>query len=182
MPRTKTKTTSSYFLKPVDPFAPVPYPPLHSSADGRPTGLICPSLKCLGRRVHTTFYTTKRKQQNHLISLKCKFDPDYYRSYYVEKFRAELVEINNEILVAQYLPAEGLPRHLGSDGMDFRRLLNEPAGPPTPPPTQPAPGGSARPRKDAPCQGVYGQTIEGHNARKNNGCSATACSDVSVTL
>lgn len=182
MPRTKTKTPSPYCLKPVDPLTPVPYPPVHITADGRPTGLICPSLNCLGRRIHTTIYTTKRNQQTHLISLKCKFDPDYYRSYYKEKFRAELVEINNQLLVAQYLPAEGLRCHLAPDEMDFSRLLNEAAGPPTPPPTQQAPGGSARPRKEPLCQGVNGEIFEGHNGRKNNGCSATACSDCCIKL
>ncbi|KAH9808176.1 hypothetical protein DFH28DRAFT_910592 [Melampsora americana] len=66
--------------------------------------------------------------------------------------------------------------------MELARLLNGNLAPPTPPSTQPALGGRTpvRARKDVQCQGVNGQVAEGHNGRKNSGCSASACSDCCI--
>ncbi|KAH9807025.1 hypothetical protein DFH28DRAFT_1156294 [Melampsora americana] len=180
MPR---RQPSTYFLKPIDPLKPVPYPP----ADGIATGLICPSVNCIDRPLHSTFYTQQRKigKQSHLVRLRCKFDTGYFRSYHIARFHSEILDINEDINdninLSRFLPGQ---RILLPEQMDIGKFQASNTVSPALPGTQPTPtpAGSVRPSKDSPCEGIHGRFAEGHNTRKNNGCSSHACAECCIQL
>ncbi|EGG12332.1 uncharacterized protein MELLADRAFT_89150 [Melampsora larici-populina 98AG31] len=160
--RPTKKAAKKYQLVPLQPLQPLPFPPIKDHK----TGLVCLNKNCQQRRPHSTIYYIPQPHRNPKVGIKCHYDKGYVRTYHRDKFHSEIIEINSALSLSAYLP------------MDFSRIMND-AQLPSPPATQQATQSvkPSRGKKYHPCEGVNGQTAEGHKVQRNNQCSVNACSE-----
>ncbi|EGF99934.1 uncharacterized protein MELLADRAFT_68210 [Melampsora larici-populina 98AG31] len=154
--RPTKKAAKKYQLVPLQPLQPLPFPPIKDHK----TGLVCLNENCEKRRPHSTVYYIPQPHRNPKVGIKCQYDKGYVRTYHREKFHSEIIEINSALSLSAYLP------------MDFSRIMNNNQLP-SPPVTQQATQSTKplRGKNYHPCEGVNGQTAQGHKLQRNTHCS-----------
>ncbi|KAH9807101.1 hypothetical protein DFH28DRAFT_1075009 [Melampsora americana] len=173
--------TTSYFIKPINPYRPLPLP-----SSGGDTGLVCTNKTCKTRATHSTRYFASHHK--HLVGVQCPVDPSFIRTYNREKLKSAIREINRGPIA----------RAGDLDGnMELHRMLNGPPtppqtqpnrvifNPPTPPQTQTNVGGHHALSSFAiagECKGVNGSIASGHQTRKNAHCTVNACKACCLTI